>query len=342
MLGPFLEKNYNEGDDSGGNKGVSRMEEKKNGGMMAVIAALIANILVAISKFIGYLLSGSAAMLNESIHSVVDCSNQALLIVGDRRASVGQSELHQFGEGRAKYFFSTIVATMLFFGGGALGVMEATEKLFHPAHEVGNQWLVIGILIFGMVVEGSSLRIAFKEIAELNTEKLPLFKFLRESRHSEILIIFTEDFCAVIGLLLALAGTILTLITGNAVFDALSGLLIGLLLMFAAIFLAKEFYSLIIGESVTAGDLAKIKSAFARPDIERLIDIKTLHMSADEIMIAAKVDIVAPKEGAAYSIINEIEANIRGGLPDKKAYIYIEVDEFQENYHDHGQLQKEE
>lgn len=311
------------------------MEAKKTGGMVAVLAALAANILVAISKFIGYLLSGSAAMLNESIHSVVDCSNQALLLVGDKRANLGQSQLHQFGEGRAKYFFSTIVATMLFFGGGALGVMEAAEKLFHPAHEVGNQWLVIVILLFGMLVEGSSLRVAIKEIRQLNTEKLPLFKFLRESRHSEILIIFTEDFCAVIGLLLALIGTVLTMVTGNGVFDALSGLLIGLLLMFAAIFLAREFYSLVIGESVTAGDLAKIRSAFERPDVDHLLDLKTLHLSADEIMIAAKVDIQGEKEGLAYSIINEIEANIRRSLPDKKAYIYIEVDEYQANYRMH-------
>ncbi|WP_303754554.1 cation diffusion facilitator family transporter [Enterococcus sp. S86.2] len=308
------------------------MEKETNQGMMAVIAALVANILVAISKFVGYLLSGSAAMLNESIHSVVDCSNQALLLIGDKWAARPVSQLHQFGEGRAKYFFSTIVAMMLFFGGGALGVMEAMEKLFHPAHEVGNQWLVIIILIFGMAVEGSSLRIAFKEIKELNEEKLPLFRFLRESRHSEILIIFTEDFCAVIGLVIALLGTILTMVTGNALFDALSGLLIGLLLMFAAIFLAREFYSLIIGESVTASDLKKIKAAFSRTEVKRLIDIKTVHLGPTEIMIAAKIDIVDEAEAHSYRVVNEIERQIRQSLPDKKAYIYIETDEYDPNY----------
>ncbi|BCA86432.1 cation transporter [Enterococcus saigonensis] len=308
------------------------MEKEQGQGMMAVIAALIANILVAISKFVGYLLSGSAAMLNESIHSVVDCSNQALLLIGDKRAARPVSQLHQFGEGRAKYFFSTIVAMMLFFGGGALGVMEAMEKIFHPAHEVGNQWLVIGILIFGMIVEGSSLRIAFKEIKELNEEKLPLFHFLRESRHSEILIIFTEDFCAVIGLLLALGGTILTMLTGNALFDALSGLLIGLLLMFAAVFLAREFYSLIIGESVTANDLKKIKAAFSRSEVKRLIDIKTVHLGPTEIMIAAKIDIIDEEEAHSYTVVNMIEEEIRRNLPDKKVYIYIETDEYDPNY----------
>lgn len=306
--------------------------EKANNGMLAVLAALGANVLVAISKFIGYAFSGSAAMLNESIHSIVDCSNQILLIVGDKRASRGQSELHQFGEGRAKYFFSTIVAMMLFFGGGALGVMEAFEKLTHPAHEVENIWLVIGILLFGIVVEGSSLRIAFKEIKELNTEKLSLWRFLRESRHSEILIIFTEDFCAVIGLFIALLGTVLTKVTGIAAFDAISGLLIGFLLMGAAIFLAKEFYSLMIGESVTAGDLTTIKAAFARPDVDRLIDVKTVHLGPAEILIAAKIDVLDAKEDEAFDIVNSIERTIRGSLADKKIYIYIETDRYDPNY----------
>ena len=306
--------------------------EKKANGMMAVIAALISNILVAISKFVGYALSGSAAMLNESIHSVVDCSNQIFLLIGDKRATKGQSELHQFGEGRAKYFFSTIVAMMLFFGGGALGVMEAVEKLLHPAHEVGNAWLVIAILIFGMIVEGSSLWIAIKEIRELNVERQPIYRFLKESRHSEILIIFTEDFCAMIGLMIALFGTILTMITGNAFFDAFSGLLIGLLLMVATIFLAREFYSLLIGESVTKRDLAVIKRAFERPDVDRLIDVKTVHLGPSEILIAAKVDIASKQEEVGYEIINEIEAEIRHQMADKKVYIYIETDEYDPHY----------
>ncbi|EOS7800614.1 cation diffusion facilitator family transporter [Enterococcus hirae] len=308
------------------------MENFKKSGMFSVIAALGANILVAISKFVGYAISGSAAMLSESIHSIVDCSNQILLLFGDKRANRGQSELHQFGEGRAKYFFSTIVATMLFFGGGALGVMEAFEKLTHPAHEVDNSLIVIIILIFGLAIEGTSLRIAMKEIHELNTEKLSLMKFLRESRHSEILIIFTEDFCAVIGLILALLGTVLTMVTGIAAFDAISGLLIGLLLMGAAIFLAKEFYSLIVGESVTTSDLIKIKQAFERPEVSRLIDVKTVHLSPTEVLVAAKIDIFDHPETESYAIINNIEETIRQSLNDKKVYIYIETDKYDPNY----------
>ncbi len=146
-------------------------------GCLRFLPALGANVLVAISKFIGFGLSGSAAMLNESIHSVVDCGNQILLLFGDRRSRQASTNLHQFGEARAKYFFSMIVATFLFFGGGVIGVMEAYDKLVHPAHSVENAGIVIGILLIGMAIEGSSLRVAFKEISELNTEKYQSLSF---------------------------------------------------------------------------------------------------------------------------------------------------------------------
>lgn len=307
-------------------------EKEHTGGMGSVIAALGANVLVAISKFVGYALSGSAAMLNESIHSLVDCGNQVLLLFGDKRAKRAQSQAHPFGEARAKYIFSMLVATFLFFGGGVIGVMEAYDKLVHPAHEVNNPLILIAILLFGMIIEGSSLRVAFKEIKALNTEKLPLFRFLHESRHSEILVIFAEDFCAIIGLILALGGTILTFLTGNPMYDALSGILIGLLLMAAAVFLVREFYSLIVGESVTASDLEKITQSFIRETVKQLIDVKTIHIGPTEILIAAKIDIPAEYEAHSYEIINAIEKDIRKALPDKKSYIYIEVDEFDNNY----------
>ena len=308
------------------------MSSTEKSGMGAVFAALIANVVVAASKFFGFFVSGSAAMLNEAVHSLVDCANQVLLIFGDRRAQKGSSELHPFGEARAKYFFSTIVATMLFFGGGVFGVIEASRKIGHPDHDVGNPWLVIGILVFGGIVEAFSLRVAFQEIKMLNTDKLPLFKFLHESRHSEILIIFTEDICAVIGLVLAFLGMVLTILTQNPLFDALSGLLIGILLMGAAFVMAREFYSLMIGESVTAKDLEAIRQAFAREEVERLLDIKTVHIGPMEILIAAKIDIPHAREHEATAIINAIEADIRNRLFDKKCYIYVEVDEFDPDY----------
>lgn len=152
---------------------------------------------------------------------------------------------------------------------------------------------------------------------------MPIFKFLHESRHSEILVIFTEDLCAIIGLLLALLGTVLTMVTGNPIFDAISGLLIGFLLMAAAIFLTREFYSLIVGERVTDSDLEKILSAFERSEVERVINVKTVHLGPTEILIAAKIDLVSKLVLEDYEIINQIEAEIRKKISDKKVlYLY--------------------
>ena len=262
--------------------------KSSNGGMLSVIAALGANILVAISKFIGYAISGSVAMLNESIHSVVDCANQILLLIGDRQSKKGKSAIHPFGQARAKYFYSIIVAMMLFFCGGVLGIMEASEKILIAEHYVEKSWIVLAILLIGIIIESFSLHIALKEIKVLNKEKLPLYKFLKESRHSEILIIFAEDSCALIGLLLAIIGTILSFLTNNALYDALSGLLIGILLCSAALLLVREFYSLLVGESVSNKDLALIKLSFSRPEVTKLIDIRTIHLSPVDIFLAAK------------------------------------------------------
>lgn len=311
---------------------MEKEKKKDKGGMMSVIAALGANVLVALSKFVGFAVSGSAAMLNESIHSIVDCGNEILLLVGNRQAEAKISERHPFGQARAKYFYSMVVAMMLFFAGGALGIMEAAQKLFHPEHSVENTWLVMAILLFGLMVESASLHVAFKEIKELNKDRLPLCRFLRESRHSEILIIFAEDSCAVVGLLIALAGTLLSHFTGNPFYDALSGVLIGVLLCTAALFLAREFYSLLIGESVTEKDLTRIKTSFNRPEISRLINIKTIHLSPTDILVTTKIDVKDEYEAQTPELINDIERHIRAAFPAYNIYIYIETDKYREDY----------
>lgn len=311
---------------------MEKEKKKDKGGMLSVIAALGANVLVAISKFVGFAVSGSAAMLNESIHSIVDCGNEILLLVGNRQAEAKISERHPFGQARAKYFYSMVVAMMLFFAGGALGIMEAAQKLFHPEHSVENTWLVMAILLFGLMVESASLHVAFKEIKELNKDRLPLYRFLRESRHSEILIIFAEDSCAVVGLLIALAGTLLSHFTGNPFYDALSGVLIGVLLCTAALFLAREFYSLLIGESVTEKDLTRIKTSFNRPEISQLINIKTIHLSPTDILVTAKIDVKDEYEARTPELINDIERHIRAAFPAYNIYIYIETDKYREDY----------
>ncbi|MTC90236.1 cation diffusion facilitator family transporter [Streptococcus uberis] len=308
------------------------MNNKEHEGMASVIAALISNILVALSKLVAYLFLGSVAMMNESIHSLVDCGNQLLLLVGDKKARKLASKSHPFGEARAKYFYSTIVAMMLFFGGGVLGIMEAIKKLFEPEHAISNFALIIAVLIFGMLVESASLRVAIKEIRVLNKNHLPLLQFLKESRHSEILIIFAEDTCAVAGLVIALIGTILAHITKNPIFDALSGLIIGMMLCLAAIFLAREFYSLLVGESVSDQDLEIITSSFYRNEVKRLIDLKTIHLSATDVMVTAKIEIDSPFLTEATSVINQIESEMRKALPEYKLYSYIEIDTYTDSY----------
>ena len=156
---------------------------------------------------------------------------------------------------------------------------------------------------------------------------------LKESRHSEILIIFAEDSCALIGLLLAIIGTILSFLTNNALYDALSGLLIGILLCSAALLLVREFYSLLVGESVSNKDLALIKLSFSRPEVTKLIDIRTIHLSPVDIFLAAKIDVNAGDQEKISQLINDIERNIRGDFPDYTVYIYIETDKFQNDYH---------
>ena len=252
---------------------MEKEKKKDKGGMMSVIAALGANVLVAISKFVGFAVSGSAAMLNESIHSIVDCGNEILLLVGNRQAEAKITERHPFGQARAKYFYSMVVAMMLFFAGGALGIMEAAQKLFHP-----------------------------------------------------------EDSCAVVGLLIALAGTLLGHFTGNPFYDALSGVLIGVLLCTAALFLAREFYSLLIGESVTEKDLTRIKTSFNRPEISRLINIKTIHLSPTDILVTTKIDVKDEYEARTPELINDIERHIRAAFPAYNIYIYIETDKYREDY----------
>jgi divalent metal cation (Fe/Co/Zn/Cd) transporter len=198
--------------------------------------------------------------------------------------------------------------------------------LFHPEHTVENTWLVMGILLAGIIIESFSLRVAFKEISHLNTDHLPLPRFLRESRHSEILIIFAEDTCAVVGLLLAMGGTMLSHVTGNPIYDALSGVLIGVLLCLAALFLARELYSLLIGESATEKDQMLIRQAFDRGPVSRLINLKTVHLGPDDLLVTAKVELADLTVSMATDLINTIEQDIRASLPQYKIYIYIEQD----------------
>lgn len=294
--------------------------------MKSIIYALGANIVVAFMKLIGFLFSGSVSLLNESIHSLVDCLNEVILIIS-KKGNYKSSKKHQFGTSRNQYFLSLVVGLLLFSIGGVIGIYESVEKILHPEHSIENSYLIIGIIIISFFVEFKSLTVAFHEIKELNKNNLPLFKFLHETKHSEIIVIFTEDMCAVIGLVIAFISAILTLITGNGIYDSLGGLLIGILLLIASVLLIIEFKSLIIGEALNDNEVEKLQNIFlSHKEVDSIIDLKTIHISSDVILIAAKIAF-HNNEVNQNSSINEIEDEIRKSFDYSKIYIYIETDD---------------
>lgn len=305
----------------------------------SIIAALIANVGVAFAKILGFLLTRSTALLNEAIHSFIDCVNEVTLLYGKNTASSKASDDYNFGTSRQQYFWSMVVAGFLFFGGGLVGIWEAIEKLHEPAHTIEMPWLSIAIIVLGLVLEGFSFKTALKEIAELNTKKLSLFKFLHESRHSEILIIFAEDFCALIGLVFALVGTVAAWITGNAIYDAVSALAIGVLLAIASIFLTLEFKSLIVGEPLIDAEIQLLKKILERPEINHVIDIKTVHNGPHDILIALKLE-YNDTVTDYMAITNNIENEIRKSFPKhyQEITIFVELDKYQQDYKDKSQV----
>lgn len=301
------------------------MEEQQTQQARSIV--LLTHLLGFVIKLIGFLFSGSAVLMNESIHSVIDCLNQGLLVIGENRAQRGRSALHQFGEGRATYFFSTVVAMTAFFGGGLLAVIEAGRDLFDPSHEVAHIQFVVAILFVSLYIEVTAVQSGYREIKNENTRGLSLLHFLKDSRDADLLLGFTENLFALASVGIALAGILLTAMTGNALFDSLGGILGGCLLLLAAIFLAKEFYSLLMGESASQQDLAKINRCFARSEVVTINDLRTLHLSSDELLIVAEIVIERQASEKSHELIDEIESAIHRAIPQLKIYCYIETQE---------------
>ena len=287
---------------------------------------LLTHVLGLLMKAIGYFLSGSAVLMNERIHSMIDCINQGLLAIGENRAQRGRSELHQFGEGRATYFFSTVVAMTVFLGGGILAVVEASRDLLDPTHEVEQLQLVAAILFVSLFIEVTAVQEGWQEVKEQNKQNQPLVRFLKESRDSDLLLGFTENLFALGSVTIAIAGISLTALTGNPVFDSLGGILGGLLLI-AAVFLAKEFYSLLIGEGASASDLMAIKQILANPAIIQIKDLRTLHLSPEELLIVADLSLKLAPDEEPSTFIDTIEQQIKQALPELRVYCYIESEE---------------
>jgi cation diffusion facilitator family transporter len=296
-----------------------------DGSKKAIIAAFFANLGIAIAKFIGFLVTRSAGMLAESVHSFADTGNQALLFLGGNRSKQEATPEHPFGFGRERYFWSFAVALVLFSMGGVFALYEGIDKFRHP-HEVDKVWVAISILVFGLFLEGNSLRIAVKEARHAKGDS-SWWQFIRHSRQPELPVILLEDTGAELGLGLALAGVIAAHQTGDARWDALGSMAIGVLLIVIAIVLIIEMKSLLIGESAGKADRAAIVAALeSSHHVDHLIHLRTQHIGPDEILVGAKLEYDSALTFDELSAaIDVTEANVRKAVPAARM-IYIEPD----------------
>ena len=295
------------------------------GSTKAIIAALLANLGIAITKFVAYLFSGSASMLAESVHSVADSGNQLLLIIGGRRARRTASADHPFGYGRSRYVYAFLVSVVLFTVGGLFSIYEGINKLNHP-HELTNVWLPITVLLVAIVLEGFSLRTAIVESNKVRGNQ-SWVNFVRKAKAPELPVVLLEDLAALFGLVLALLGVGLTVFTGNEAFDAYGTLAIGALLVVVAVILGIEMSSLLIGEGAGPQDVQKIRKALSETEgVESVIHLKTLYIGPEELMLGAKIAVNENSSGQDIArIIDLAEAAVRAVMPVAKT-IYLEPD----------------
>jgi len=262
------------------------------GGTKAIIAALTANLGIAVTKFVAFLLTGSSSMLAESIHSVADSGNQLLLLVGGKQSRKRATPAHPFGYGRERYLYAFIVSIVLFSVGGLFALYEGYHKIRHPEAIREWQWVPIAVLVIAIVLESYSFWTAIKE-SNHTRGKSSWVDYIRRAKAPELPVVLLEDSGALVGLVLALFGVVMTLITGNGVWDGIGTGAIGLLLVAIAVVLAVETKSLLIGEGANPEDVRKIEKAVLAGDgIERIIHMKTLHLGPDELLVAAKIAIV--------------------------------------------------
>jgi len=297
-----------------------------SGGTRAVIAALLANVGIAVTKFVAFALTGSSSMLAEGIHSVADSGNQVLLLIGGKRSRRAPTVQHPFGYGRERYIYAFIVSIVLFSVGGLFALYEGVHKVRHPEPIDKWQWVPLAVLAIAITLESLSFRTAIGEANHLR-RGAGWVAFIRHARAPELPVILLEDFGALIGLVFALFGVGLTLITDNGVWDGVGTLGIGALLVSIAIVLAIETKSLLIGEAATPDQVAAITDALdAAPGLDRVIHLRTMYLGPDDLLVAAKVATAAGSSATDIArAIDDAEARIRTAVPIARV-IYIEPD----------------
>jgi cation diffusion facilitator family transporter len=295
------------------------------GSRRAIFAALAANFGITIAKFVGFLVTGAASMQAEAVHSLADTGNQALLLWGGASSKREASVEHPFGYGRERYFWSFVVALILFSLGSLFAIYEGTQKLLHP-HEIESPAWAVGILLVGVALEGFSFRTAMK-VAEGRRRGRSWWGFIRGTKDPELAVVLLEDLGALCGLLIALASVGLAVVTDDARFDAAGSIAIGVLLGAIATVLAVEMKSLLIGEAATQFNVGELREVIlARGEVQRIIHMRTLHIGPDELLVAAKLEFDSTLSFRELShVINDIEERIRERVPIAQI-IYIEPD----------------
>jgi len=313
-----------------------------DGGTKAVVAALLANTGIAITKFAAFFLTGVSSMLAEAIHSVADAGNQLLLLVGGKQAKKEATPEHPFGFGRERYIYSFIVAIVLFTVGGLFALYEAYHK-YHEIHAAHGHpedsildskwwWVPLVVLAIAIVLEALSFRTAITETNKIRgSASLP--QFIRRAKQPELPVILLEDLAALLGLVFAFVAVTLALVTENLYFDVAGTALIGLLLVVVAITLAIETKSLLLGESASLDAQRRIHEALVRTEgIDGIIHMKTLHLGPEELLVAAKVSVVRDADAAEVAAaIDRAERAIREADATAQV-IYLEPDIYRVDY----------
>jgi len=306
-----------------------------SGSTRAVYAALFGNLGIAITKFVAAALTGSASMWAESYHSASDTVNQILLLLGIKISKKPANELHPFGFGKSQFFWSFVVATMIFGISGILSLEQGFSSLFGAPHQFENPSINYVILGIAAIFEGNALRIAFthfkKPIIERGEKIIPstLYYEFKNSKDPSILTVVVEDSAALLGIGIAAIGIILTDITGNTVYDALSSIAIGTILMSFAFFLAKENRELLIGESINPVQNKKILDTVKRiPEVNKIKTMKTMHLSPTTILVGIEVNLIDGLDtDKIESVTDTIEQEIMKVIPEsKKEYIFVEIE----------------
>ena len=297
----------------------------QDGSKKAIIAAFLANAAIAISKLVGFFLTGAASMLAEAVHSGADASNQGLLFLGGARARKRATPEHPFGYGRERYFWSFVVALVLFTLGGLFALFEGIEKLRHP-HEIESATVAFVILTIAIIVEAFSFRTAIVESRHVKGKE-SWWQFIRRSKSPELPVVLLEDLGAMVGLIFAVVGLGLAEITGNPRWDAVGSIAIGILLVIIAIILVIEMKGLLIGEAATPATIASITKTMESTDrVKGVIHLRTQHIGPDELLVGAKLAFDNSLDVAGLATaINEVEHRVRQAVPAARV-IYIEPD----------------